>query len=190
MSSTHGNVRANELYPTPANVVDALMALLVLRPGDKFLEPCRGTDAIYNKVALPETQKSWAELDRGVNYLTTEFAQQDVIITNPPFSLTVDFLTKSLSELAPDGTLAYLQRVNFLGSKLRVPFWAEVGFPNKTPIIVPRPRFVGGGSDSCEYSWFIWDRGNRFPNMPHGLSHIISADPVKQPKAKKLNKAA
>ena len=185
MSSTHGKVRANELYPTPDNVVDALLAQLVFRDGDRFLEPCRGTDAIYGKVNLHGSQKSWAELDRGVNYLTTEFAQQDVIITNPPFSLTVEFLTKSLNELAPDGTLAYLQRVNFLGSKIRVPFWAKVGFPNKTPVIVPRPRFVGGGSDSCEYSWFIFDRGNRFPNIPQGLSHIISADPVKQPKAKK-----
>jgi hypothetical protein len=187
MSSTTGNVRANELYPTPAEVVDALLAQLQLRPNDRFLEPCRGTDAIYAKVNLPQAQKSWAELDRGVNYLTTEFGQQDVIITNPPFSITVEFLTKSLSELAPDGTLAYLQRVNFLGSKLRVPFWAEIGFPNKSPIIVPRPRFVGGGSDSCEYSWFIWDRGNRFTNIPNGLSHIVSKTP---PKKSKANKAA
>ena len=185
MSSTHGNVRANELYPTPDVVVDALLTQLVFRGSEKFLEPCRGTDAIYSKIDLPESQKSWAELDRGVDYLTTEFAQQDVIITNPPFSLTVEFLTKSLSELAPDGTLAYLQRVNFLGSKLRVPFWAEVGFPNKTPIIVPRPRFVGGGSDSCEYSWFIYDRGNRFPNIPQGISHIISADLPRKTKGKK-----
>jgi hypothetical protein len=188
MSSTHGNVRENELYPTPDNVVDALIAQLVLRPTDRFLEPCIGTGAIYDKINLPEAQKSWAELDRGVDYLTTSFGQQDVIITNPPFSITTDFLLKSLSELAPDGTLAYLQRVNFLGSKLRVPFWAQVGFPNKTPVIVPRPRFVGGGSDSCEYSWFIWDSGNRFPNMPSGLSHIISADLIK-PKAGKRKAA-
>ncbi|WP_372942896.1 DNA methyltransferase [Shewanella sp.] len=186
MSSTSGNVRANELYPTPDNVVDALLAQLVLDPSDTFLEPCRGTDAIYSKIILPESQRSWAELDRGVDYLATEFGQQDVIITNPPFSLTVEFLTKSLSELAPNGTLAYLQRVNFLGSKVRVPFWAEIGFPQKSPVIIPRPRFVGGGSDSCEYSWFIWDYGNRFPNIPQGFSHIISADPVKQLKAKKV----
>lgn len=181
MSSTHGNVRPNELYPTPAPVVDALLDQLVMRPSDLFLEPCRGLGAIYNKIDLPEYHKSYAEISEGLDYLATEFVEQDVIITNPPFSLTVEFLTKSLSELAPDGTLAYLQRVNFLGSKRRVPFWAEVGFPNKTPIIVPRPRFVGGGSDSCEYSWFIYDRGNRFPNIPQGISHIISADlPPKQ----------
>nr|WP_235781936.1 hypothetical protein [Shewanella vesiculosa] len=57
MSSTNGNVRANELYPTPDNVVDALLAQLLLNPTDRFLEPCRGTDAIYGKVALPEAQK-------------------------------------------------------------------------------------------------------------------------------------
>ena len=187
MSSTHGNVREHELYPTPDNAVDALVAKLVLRATDRFLEPCIGTGAIYDKINLPDAQKSWAELDRGVNYLTTPFSQQDVIITNPPFSLTTEFLLKSFSELAPDGTLVYLQRVNFLGSKLRVPFWAQVGFPEKTPILIPRPRFVGGGSDSCEYSWFIWDRGNRFPTMPNGLSHIISED---LPKAKKLKAKA
>ncbi|WP_338725676.1 DNA methyltransferase [Shewanella baltica] len=190
MSSTNGNVREKELYPTPDNVVDALIAKLVLRPADRFLEPCIGTGAIYNKINLPAAQKSWAELDRGVDYLTTPFNQQDVIITNPPFSLTTEFLLKSFSELAPDGTLVYLQRVNFLGSKLRVPFWAKVGFPEKTPIIVPRPRFVGGGSDSCEYSWFIWDRGNRFSTMPRGLSHIISADLAKPAAKKHKAKAA
>lgn len=173
MSSTSGNTIPRELYPTPDSVVNALLNTLTFRRRDVFLEPCRGTDAIFGKVDLPPHQKKWAELDRGVDYLKTDFDKVDVIITNPPFSLTEEFIRKSLSELKPDGTMAYLQRVNFLGSKLRVPFWAEVGFPNKTPVIVPRPRFVKGGSDSCEYCWFIWDNGNRF-DVPIGLSHIIS----------------
>ncbi|MDD1792544.1 class I SAM-dependent methyltransferase [Enterovibrio sp. ZSDZ42] len=174
MSSTNGNTIPRELYPTPSECVEALLAQLQLREGDRFLEPCFGTGAIFNRVNLPEGQKSFAEIEQGIDYLTTPFGQQDVIITNPPFSLTEEFIRKSLSELAPDGTMAYLQRVNFLGSTKRVPFWAEVGFPEKTPIIVPRPRFVGGGSDSCEYAWFIWDKGNRFSNIPVGTSHIIS----------------
>jgi len=173
MSSTNGKTLARELYPTPDLVVNRLLASLTFKPNDIFLEPCRGTDAIFKKVKLPEQNKKWAELSLGIDYLTTDFEQVDVIITNPPFSLTEEFIKKSLSELAPNGTMAYLQRVNFLGSKKRVPFWAEVGFPNKTPIIIPRPRFVNAGSDSCEYCWFIWDRGNRF-NIPEGLSHLIS----------------
>ncbi len=185
MSSTNGTVRANEFYPTPDNVVDALLAQLQLRQEDTFLEPCKGEGAIYNKVNLAEWDKTYAEITMGLDYLDIDYGDYlfDVIITNPPFSLTEEFLRKSLKELAPDGTLAYLQRVNFLGSKRRVPFWAEVGFPNKTPVIVPRPRFVGGGSDSCEYCWFIYDKGNRFPNLPQGISHIISTDLPKKRKA-------
>ena len=175
MSRTNGTVIPKELYPTPDVVVDALMDVINFREGDSFLEPCFGTGAIYNKVTLPCNQKYFAELSVGIDYLATEFTKKDVIITNPPFSLTEEFLEKSLSELADDGTLIYLQRLNYLGSIKRVPFWARVSFPQKTPVIIPRPRFVGGGSDSCEYAWFIWDKGNRVA-LPDGLSHLISGD--------------
>lgn len=174
MSSTKGNVLPRELYPTPQNVVTALLSHLKFRDSDHFLEPCRGTDAIWQHIALPESQKHWAEIEMGRDYLSTTFGKMDVIITNPPFSLTEEFIEKSISELSPDGTMAYLQRVNFLGSIKRLDFWKRVGFPNKSPIIVPRPRFVGGGSDSCEYAWFIWDRGERF-DMESGLSHLVCA---------------
>lgn len=173
MSSTNGKVIAKELYPTPDGVVDALMKVIKFRPNDKFLEPCFGTGAIFNKVPLPRMTKSFAELTFGIDYLTTHFEKKDVIITNPPFSLTEAFLEKSMSELADDGTLIYLQRLNYLGSIKRVPFWARIGFPHKTPVIIPRQRFVKNGSDSCEYAWFIWDKGNRV-TLPTGMSHLIS----------------
>ena len=150
MSSTTGNTIERELYPTPSSAVAALMRHIQFRQGDTFMEPCRAEGNIYDAVPLPDGQKEWAEIRHGRDYLDWDFGSQfDVIITNPPFSLTEEFMRKSLSELAPDGTLIYLQRVNFLGSKRRVPFWAEIGFPDKTPILVPRPRFVGGGCDSC-----------------------------------------
>ncbi len=173
MSSTTGNTVPRELYPTPESVVSTLVKKLKLRNTDTFLEPCRGTDAIWNQIDLPDEQKQWAEIEMGRDYLETEFSEVDVIITNPPFSLTEQFIEKSLSELSHDGTMAYLQRVNFLGSIKRIDFWKRVGFPDKYPIIVPRPRFVGGGSDSCEYAWFIWDRGGRF-DIDSGLSHLVS----------------
>jgi len=175
MSKTKKTRIDKDNYPTPIPVVEALLDKITFRPKDRFLEPCRGVGRnIYNRVKLPNEQKSWAELDEGVDYLTTKFSTKDVIITNPPFSLTVEFLEKAVSEMEHDGTLVFLQRVNFLGAKCRVDFWERVGFPNKTPIIIPRPRFVNGGSDCCEYMWMIWDYGNRFKSMPEGISHIIS----------------
>ena len=176
MSSTNGNVIDKEVYPTPSDAVAALMAVLNINPTDRFLEPCKGDGAIYDAVPLPTAQKEWAEIRQGRDYLETNWGGQfDLIITNPPFSLTEQFLEKSMSELALGGTLIYLQRVNFLGSRKRVPFWSRIGFPNKTPVLVPRPRFVNGGSDSCEYCWFIWDQGDRV-NLPDGLSHLIATD--------------
>lgn len=172
MSSTTGDVIEQEHYPTPHNLVHALTSQLVIKRNDLFLEPCRAGGNISNQIALPDHQKYWAELREGVNYLTTEFPPVDIIITNPPFSLTCEFLTKSLSELKPDGTLAYLQRVNFLGSLDRLPFWDNIGHPNKFPVVVPRPSFVKGRTDSCEYAWFIYDRGNRLPFIKEGLSNL------------------
>ena len=29
-------------------------------------------------------------------------------------------------------------------------------------VITPRPSFNGAGTDSCEYAWFVWDRGSRY----------------------------
>lgn len=172
MSSTSGKVREHELYPTPKDTIESLFKHLVLRSTDTFLEPCRACGAIYNTIGLPEEQKDWAEIREGRDYLTHDFGKKfDVIITNPPFSLTTEFLAKSKSELAEGGTLIYLQRVNFLGSIKRRPFWQEFGTPEKLGVIVPRPRFVAGGSDSCEYAWFIWDEGGRV-RLDKGVSIV------------------
>ena len=172
MSSTTGNTIDQEHYPTPHNLVKALVDNLIIKPNDKFLEPCRADGNISNQISLPDSNKYWAELREGVDYLKTPFPPMDIIITNPPFSLTCEFLEKSLDELKPDGALAYLQRVNFLGTIERLPFWKRVGHPDKLPVVVPRPSFVNGKTDSCEYAWLIYDRGNRFPFIKSGVSNL------------------
>ena len=176
MSSRKGQaIIASDAYPTPPHVVDALLKMVTFKMTDTFLEPCRGiTQNIFSRIPLPAEQKQWAELAEGVDYLATEFEPVDVIITNPPFSLSEEFIEKCLCELKPDGTLIFLQRVNFLGSIKRVDFWHRVGLPQKQGIIVPRPRFALRGTDSCEYAWFVYDRGNRTARMPGPLSICVS----------------
>lgn len=159
-----------DYYPTPAVVVDHLLSLVTFMPGDTFLEPCRGeAKMIWDRIPLPDSQKTFCELSEGKDYLKEDLPKFDVIITNPPFSASEDFLKKSKSELADNGTLIYLQRVNWLGSLKRIPLWEEVGLPNKFNILVPRVSFTGTKTDSTEYAWFIWDYGNRV-NLPYGLS--------------------
>ncbi|AWH15307.1 acetyl-coenzyme A synthetase [Aeromonas phage 14AhydR10PP] len=188
MSSTDGNVVENENYPTPEAAVRALMSKIDFKVDDVFLEPCCGdlrdaegnpTPCIYNLVDLPESRKHWAEIRMDREFLGRSYGCErfDVIITNPPFSLSCEFLEKCKNLLAPGGTLIFLQRVNWLGSKKRVKFWERMTFPEKTPILVPRPKFnkAKKGTDSCEYCWYIWDYGGRTARaIPVGLSHMVA----------------
>lgn len=164
----------SDYYPTPQIVVDDLLKYVTFRENDSFLEPCRGeARRIYNSILdVPESRKSFAELSEGIDYLATPFDKHDVIITNPPFSISEEFLRKAMREIKDDGTLIFLQRVNWLGSKKRVPMWTELGTPNKLCIIIPRVSFINGKTDSTEYAWFIWDFGNRV-SLPEGISHTV-----------------
>lgn len=177
MSRTNGDVIPHEVYETPIDHITELMNFVDFREGDRFLEPCKSGGNIYNLVPLPEESKEWCEILLGRDYLTHDFGEAvfDVIITNPPFSLTREFLRKSLRELKPDGTLIYLQRLNYLGSRERVPFWREVGYPDATPILIPRPSFTGKGTDATEYCWYVYDRGGRWLG-DLGMSHILTEE--------------
>ncbi len=154
---------ANDFYPAPAWVTQLLLNRLSFRDDDVFLEPAAGAMDIYNLVPLPEERKKFAELSSGINYLTTDKdLKADVIITNPPFSLFEAFIHTAIHrDLAPTGTMAMLLRVNALGGNLRREFW-RIYRPTNMLVITPRPSFDGAGTDSCEYAWFIWDRGGRY----------------------------
>lgn len=179
MSSTNrGSKRiANDKYNTPQTAIDSLLDVVRFDNCYRFLEPCRGDGAILN--SIPVTDRWWAEIDCGIDYLTTTFTNVDLIITNPPFTLALEFLQKSLAEA---DSVWYLLRLNFLGSKRRKPFW-NANPPTHQLVLSERPCFVwvckdckamydpdsttvcevcGGKvraqTDSIEYAWFGWDR--------------------------------
>jgi hypothetical protein len=124
-----------------------------------FLEPCRGDGAIANLIP-PHVEQHWAEIEDGRDYLEHAWRDLDLIITNPPFSLALEFLTKSLREAR---TVCYLLRLNFLGSGCRQSWWNS-NRPTHVLPLAQRPRFALNkhgklGSDATEYAWFCWDRG-------------------------------
>ena len=77
----------------------------------------------------------------------------DVSISNPPFSIAMEFIEKSM-EIA--SSTAMLQRLNFVGSAKRHEFMKK----HKPDIyVIPnRPSFKATGeTDSIEYAWFVFD---------------------------------
>jgi len=147
----------SDFYPTPLYSLKPLLDRVDFTNVNSFLEPCRGDSRIID--LIPCKTKYWAEIRDGIDYLTTSFPAIDLIITNPPFSISLEFIQKSLTEAK---TICYLQRLNWLGSQKRKDFWND-NIPDKLFILSKRPQFkkelgLGGGTDSTEYAWFIWDK--------------------------------
>ena len=90
----------NDLVMTPVPVAKATIGLYDIASGSKILDPCRGDGAFYNN--YPEDcQKFWCEINEGRDFFDVQLSWSiyeghvDWIITNPPYSILDEFLTKS-----------------------------------------------------------------------------------------------
>jgi hypothetical protein len=155
----------NDFYATPAWCVRALLAEVPI-PDGLWLDPCAGEGAIIEASgrdrwhAIELREECREKLYRACPRITiSDFLSMPnptpggyaAIVTNPPYSLAEAFVRKSL-EIAP--VVAMLLRLNWLGSMKRAAFLRE----NQPSVYVlpRRPSFTGGGTDSCEYAWFVW----------------------------------
>lgn len=145
-------------YPTPRECIIPLIEKIDFKKVTTFLEPCKGDGRILDYIP-DNIVKYWCEIKEGKDYLKTKFSDIDLIITNPPFSISLDFINKSLQEAK---TVIYLHRLNWLGSQHRKQFWNK-NTPDKIFVLSKRPQFrkelgLEKGTDSTEYAWFIWDK--------------------------------
>jgi hypothetical protein len=139
-----------------------------------WLEPCAGEGAIIREVSRHRQDVSWTaveirrEATRDLltlhavdsvcaNFLTLPPPPRPyaVTITNPPFSLAMQFVQASR---AVSHHVVMLLRLNFLASGARSQFMQET---RPDVYVLPnRPSFVRGGkTDSIEYAWFHWHAG-------------------------------
>lgn len=92
--------------------------------------------------------------------------QSPCVVTNPPFSLCVEFADQSLA--FADHVLLLL-RLSVLASQKRHG-WITAHPPAKVLVMSTRPSFIDPraaaegkrreGSDNTEYGWFYWRRGH------------------------------
>jgi hypothetical protein len=184
MSATGRNRKGKErreadFYPTPAFCTNALLAERDF--GRVILDPAAGTGAVLDVVAEWEKysgiyfQTDGIELDpdrakiahnRGHRIacddaLTLSWPFCSAVITNPPYSLASEFVSRFISqktdpktgELSCPG--AFLLPLSFLGSESRAAF--HRGFPSDIYVLPRRPSFTGDGQTDAEvYAWFVW----------------------------------
>ena len=195
MSATNrgSTIISQEFYPTPKYTAEAMLAELDFTQVSSFTEPCKGGGHIYDLVDVKD--KYYAELSEGIDYLTTEMPKVDLILTNPPFSLAQEFITKAISEAK---CVVILQRLNYLGSQARKSFWNN-NPPTHLFVLSKRPKFIAkctnkscnnkdsyqvttppqmcscgkdvvASSDATEYAFFVFQKeGVNIVKKPSGI---------------------
>jgi hypothetical protein len=172
-SANRGRIRnADDLYETPHFLIEAYIPQLVSRfmvqgkMSPAIWEPCAGNGRIVRvlKHHFPHARiiasdlQDYPDLDFTGNFLemdATEYEKFDLIISNPPFFRAQEVCQHAMTFLKPDGTVAMLERIGFLGSKQREP-WLS----NHVPDVALSPRRASflptRQADSVEYSWLSW----------------------------------
>jgi len=182
MSSTNRGYdrHKSDYYITPLQPIKEFLSVFLLdenitRPDRLiWLDPCSGGDK-NNPMSYPTVIKeefdplimtidiredSLAELK--ADYLLEEIKapKPDIIITNPPFHLAKEIITKALDDVGNGRYVIMLLRLNFWGSKDRNQ-WLKDNMPKYCYIHgFPRMSFTkDGGTDSIEYAHFVWQKG-------------------------------
>ena len=171
MSSTNrGSERSpNDFYETPGWLTRLALRTVFAPGGHKLgvLEPAAGTGAItrearaywpsavVNEIDIVRTGKDFLAIPTHPIY--------DIVITNPPFSLAMEFVQRAhrWACYTPTATVAMLLPLNFLGSEKRA-VWLRT-HPPALYVSPQRPSFTGGKTDSINYAWMMWQPHN--PNF-------------------------
>lgn len=187
MSSTNRNTtrNANDYYITPQDHIKLFWSNWLSNHKDfntmdvQVLDPSAGGDEKYDMsyptVLQPSIQDNIYTMDIREdskalhigNYLTSQLMwKPDLIITNPPFNLAMEFINKAIKDITDDGYVIMLLRLNFLGSLKR---WGFLQHNMPTEIYVHSKRMsfdpTSSKTDSIEYAHFVWRKSN-----PEGCS--------------------
>ncbi len=102
----------------------------------------------------------------GVNFLSAndvDLSNTD-IVTNPPYSLALEFIEHGLSLLPEGGKMAMFLKLQFLESKARrelfdrEPFRVMYVFSSRISCAM-NGDFEKYGSSAVAYAWYVWSKG-------------------------------
>ena len=130
----------NDVVFTPDYLVDLCLDWLsnkdYFKSAKSILDPCCGNGAFFNK--FPDSKnKFWCEITKGADFF--EFKEEvDIIISNPPWSLTRKFLNHAMTVTK---TIVFLIPINHIvGLKARMRDLDTAGFWLTDVLIINTPK--------------------------------------------------
>jgi hypothetical protein len=161
-----------DFYPTPRDFIK-LIAKYEKLQGVQVLEPGIGDGRMLEFVKYSSAWGCDIRNDipkiEGINYYMGDLLKWkpdfkfDLIIGNPPYSLMFEFVQKCYSLLLKNGRMIFLLPAPFYHTKGRYPFNRKRP-PIREYRLAERPQFrrelnpADKGTDSTEYSWFVWKK--------------------------------
>lgn len=159
------NVRKNaDFYATPDDVTFAVLNFLDLNHDYVFWEPACGTGEMVSAISECGYERIIASDLRYTGYGTggkdflLSSEQCDVIITNPPFNLSEDFIRHALA-ISP--IVVMLVKSQYWHAAKRTKLFEEHP-PTWVLALNWRPDFLfgeRGGQPTMEMIWTVWNKG-------------------------------
>lgn len=161
-----------DLYPTPVDATHSIMELIRQLGIKRVWEPACGDGRLARVLEWHglDVQASDLREDPGFGFGGLDFLNDDpvekwgwdlkdldAVITNPPFSLAIEFIKKAL-EYAP--IVIMLVKQNYYNTKGRIPFFDEMR-PTFFLPITWRLAFLKeerGNSPLMDCAWAVWTR--------------------------------
>ena len=153
-----------DFYETPKIITEQLLANEPFDFSNTALEPADGKGAISS--VLEQYFLSVVSYDIERDFLQ-ETQQYDILITNPPYSKSIDFIQKAMHVVRDK--FCFLLPIGYLNGKQRYgPAFGSKAFPLKRVLVFVPNLHLGHPKSSAEnlveggllgYAWFIWQRG-------------------------------
>ena len=182
---TTATAKARDFYQTPSRITERFLDVhfgAVNVSKLTVLEPCAGRGAISN-ILRDRGFKSVTEFDKYfiepfTDFLKTDAGNYDWVITNPPFSSTVQFIQKAMQS-ADNG--AFLLPLDYLhgGERFEALFSNPQFHCSDVYVLVKRPTMTQEQqpekyeNGQITFAWFVFKSGK---SQGHIKTHHINND--------------
>lgn len=166
MSATNRGATRNErdFYATPKEAFEPLLPYL-WRTTEAWRDPACGDQRLIRWMTDYNLHASGADLLQGYDFLQDDNIYPGGIVTNPPFSLALEFCDHAIKHTEH---VFMLLRLNFLASEGRWEWWVKHK-PDALFVLSKRPSFVHSyrcWTADCKSQWSVPPETPRIKNCP------------------------
>jgi hypothetical protein len=168
-NNSSGKRKKSDFYETPYSITRHLLNVEDFDYNLTICEPACGDGAIVK--VLQEKTNNIVFYDIEKNFLT-EMEKYDYIITNPPFSISYEFIQKA--KIVAKKKFAFLLPLSYLHGKKRYDdIYSNKDYPLKKVYVFTRYPMLGEklredgkyNTGMMVYAWFIFERGYDGPSI-------------------------